>query len=99
MIKKFMMIRQYDVTGISGSGHVLDGVQFNNGKVVIAWNKGIANASSIVVWDCFDDFYRVHIARHPENETIIIWEDEPNYKKYLMLYETKFDKISQDNFI
>ncbi len=80
MSKKFAMIRVNDVGGVSGTGHILDGVEFSNGKVAVTWlGKGSVQASSVSVWDNFDDFMSVHVHSHPGNETKIIWEDEPDF--------------------
>lgn len=36
-MKKFIMIRVNDIGGVSGTGHVMDGIEFSNGKVAVAW--------------------------------------------------------------
>jgi hypothetical protein len=47
MSKKFVMIRVNDIGGVSGTGHVLDGIKFSNGKVAVAWlGKGPVQAAS-----------------------------------------------------
>lgn len=80
MSKKFVMIRVNDIGGVSGTGHVLDGIQFSNGKVVVMWlGKSAVQASSIAIWDSFEDFMSVHVTSHPQNETKIIWEGEPDF--------------------
>lgn len=33
----FKLVRGEDVTGVSGTGHVADGVQFSDGTVVVRW--------------------------------------------------------------
>ena len=64
------MIRQQDQGGVSGTGHVLDGIEFSNKKVAVAWlGKGTVHA----------DFIAIHVDSHPANGTIILWEDDPDF--------------------
>jgi hypothetical protein len=80
MSKKFVMIRVNDIGGVSGTGHVLDGIKFSNGKVAVAWlGKGPVQAASVAVWDSFEDFINIHVNSHPGNEAKILWEDDPEY--------------------
>lgn len=74
----FSMIRNNDESGISGTGRVLDGVIFPNGKVVICWNtqdnpESKVDVGSVSVFDCFKDFRDIHIGSHPSNKTEIKW--------------------------
>lgn len=76
MVKRFSMVRGGDESGVSGVGHVLDGVEFQNGKVAVTWyGKGDVDATSVAVYDSFDDFHAIHVASHPSNNTDIRWED------------------------
>lgn len=36
-MRRFKLVRHEDVTGLSGTGHVGDGVQFDNDVVVLRW--------------------------------------------------------------
>jgi hypothetical protein len=36
-MRRFKLIRDEDITGMSGTGHVGDGVQFENDVVVLRW--------------------------------------------------------------
>ena len=72
--KQFKVIRLDDESGVSGTGHVLDGVVWHNGKVTVCWCTPHA-PSSIVVYDSFDDFFNIHLKPHPTNKSIIEWED------------------------
>jgi hypothetical protein len=80
MSKKFVMIRQQDQGGVSGVGHVLDGIEFSNKKVAVAWlGKGTVHGDSVAVYDNFADFMAIHVDSHPANGTIILWEDDPDF--------------------
>ena len=76
--KVFSMIRNADESGHSGTGHVLDGVVFPSGKVVVCWDPddskvkiGDKNVNSIAVFDSMDAFQAIHIGQHPTNGTVI----------------------------
>ena len=36
-MRTFRLIRHEDVAGVSGTGHVADGVQFEDGTAVVQW--------------------------------------------------------------
>jgi hypothetical protein len=65
------MIREQDESGVSGTGHVLDGVIFPwTGKVVVNWRT---ENSSISIYDSWNTFVNIHIVPHPLNNTHIEW--------------------------
>lgn len=73
--KLFYMIRHKDVTGISGTGRVLDGVIFSTGQVVICWRKPDKKEnphahSSIAIYDSLDAFRDIHV--HNGSEIVFI---------------------------
>lgn len=73
MSKRFKMIRNADETGVSGEGHVLDGVEFDNGMVAICWRS---KTPSVTTFRSFVEFKHVHIDAHPSNDTEIEWLDK-----------------------
>lgn len=70
--KLFKLIRINDESGISGTGHVLDGVVWPKGKVTVCWNTKEA-PSSVCVYDSMKDFIDIHLKPHPTNKSIIEW--------------------------
>lgn len=72
--KLFTVIRHHDASGVSGTGRVLDGVIFPNGKVVVCWRT---ENSSVAVYDSFEIFSAIHIDSHPENETEVRYAEGP----------------------
>lgn len=68
----FTMIRNADESGGSGTGRVLDGIVWHNGKVSACWRT---RHSSVVVYDSFKDFISIHVDIHPTNLTEIVWFD------------------------
>lgn len=75
----FTLVRQSDESGVSGTGRVLDGVVFHNGKTVICWRTDIGDShgySSITLFDSFEAFEFIHIGSHPTNGSVIEWMDD-----------------------
>jgi hypothetical protein len=72
-MKVFKLVRGKDVSGVSGVGHVLDGVTFDDGTTIIWW-KGevIGRRSSISVFKSYDDFLAIHVRPHPENDNLLV---------------------------
>lgn len=56
-MRRFRLIRSEDVSGISGIGHVADGVLFEDGKVVTRWRSEVAQTC---VWDSIGDVEAIH---------------------------------------
>lgn len=73
-MRTFEMIRNADETGVSGTGLVLEGIEFSNGEVVVCWESK-KHPNSISIFASFADFEDVHITPHPSNKTEIIWHD------------------------
>ena len=67
-MKYFAVAREYDESGVSGTGHIIDGVIFDDGTVVIKW---LTEMSSIAIYRSFEEFKAIHIDSHPKNESII----------------------------
>lgn len=51
---RFLMRRDVDVTGVSGTGLVAEGVMFSTGRVIIGWVTGV---KSVGVYDDLMDLY------------------------------------------
>jgi hypothetical protein len=68
-MRRFYLNRMVDVGGISGTGHVADGVEFDDGQVVLSW-KGRHHCIS--VWPSITDVTAIH---GHEGATEIIWLD------------------------
>ena len=68
----FSLYRCSDESGVSGTGRVLDGVIFHNGKVVVCWRTDLHGGhSSIVIYDSWEAFEAVHVSPHPPEQTEI----------------------------
>ncbi|HEY2089064.1 MAG TPA: hypothetical protein VGH54_23950 [Mycobacterium sp.] len=73
-MRRFVLRRSHDVTGVSGCGDVAEGVQFTDGTCVIRWVVG--EHRSTVVWPDVASAEAVH--SHGGN-TVVAWIDpDPN---------------------
>jgi len=81
-IETFTVCRQQDESGISGTGVVIEGVEYATGQVVLHWLLP-SPRGSIAVFDSMKDFLNIHVESHPTNNTIITWADGEQhiYKK------------------
>ena len=73
-MRRFVMQRAFDASGVSGTGTVLEGVLFSTGVVVIHWLTPPPRGS-ISVFDSLDQFLAIHVVPHPDNRTAIVWEE------------------------
>ena len=67
--RRFKLIRDVDVSGVSGIGHVADGVRFEDGTTVVRWR---GERCSTVVWDSIADVEAIH---GHGGHTRLIWVD------------------------
>lgn len=70
-MRRFRLIRHEDISGVSGTGVVAEGVVFSTGKVVLSW---CSEYRSVTVYDTVDDLEAVH---GHEGRTRIEWLDAP----------------------
>ena len=73
-IRTFTVCRQSDETGVSGEGVVIEGVELASGHCIIHWLYPPPRGG-IAIFDSLEDFLKVHVKPHPENKTIITFED------------------------
>lgn len=69
-MRTFQVIRDEDVSGVSGVGVIAEGVLFSSGKVFVNWismHKIVEMADSVAEWEA------VH---GHEGRTRIVWDDE-----------------------
>ena len=73
-IRSFTVCRQHDETGVSGEGVIIEGVVLASGHCIIHWLFPPPRGG-IAIFDSLEDFLKVHVKPHPENKTIITFED------------------------
>ena len=67
--RRFDLCRLDDVSGVSGTGRVAEGVCFSSGKCVISW---LSSMPSIGVFDSVDELLAVH---GHKGKTVVRWLD------------------------
>jgi hypothetical protein len=71
-MRRFRLIRTEDVSGVSGTGVVAEGVAFSSGKVALSW---CSDLPTVTVYDSISDLERIH---GHEGRTHIDWLDLPD---------------------
>ena len=56
-MKRFVLNRKEDVSGVSGVGVVAEGVEFSDGSAAIRW---LTAKASTTVWNSVDDAVAIH---------------------------------------
>jgi hypothetical protein len=70
-MRRFVVDRLEDVSGVSGTGIVCEGVEFSDGVVAIRWKIGL---KSTAIYDSMHDLRAIH---GHDGKTQIIWLDWP----------------------
>lgn len=70
-MRRFKLIRNEDVSGLSGVGYVAEGCLFRNGKCVLCWKS---DHPSLNVYDSLEDIVYLH--GHQGKTTIVFIDDE-----------------------
>lgn len=68
-MKRFLLVRDVDATGISGTGTVAEGVLFSDGRCALRWRTAMA---STTVYDSIEDLEAIH---GHGGQTRIAWLD------------------------
>lgn len=69
-VRRFYLVRDQDVSGISGTGVVAEGVIFTSGKCAMHW---LTKYSSLAVYDSIEDLQAIH---GHEGKTRVVFETE-----------------------
>jgi len=95
-IRTFTVARQYDESGVSGEGVVIEGVTLATGQCVVHWLYPPPRGG-IAIFDSMNDFIKVHILPHPSNRTIITYDDGEQERFGLFSEEEKTDEEKDSN--
>jgi len=72
-VRRFYFDRQTDVSGTSGTGAVVEGVEFSDGQVVLRWRT--TPHSSVVIYRSIEAAIYIH---GHDGSTDLVWvDDEP----------------------
>lgn len=69
-MRRFYLFRREDVSGVSGTGRVADGVKFNDGVCVIHW---AIHTTATTIYNNIKDVLNIH---GHDRKTIIEWIDK-----------------------
>lgn len=69
-MRRFVLNRTEDATGVSGRGLVAEGVQFSNGKCVLYWTT---RHQSIAIYDSIEELEAIH---GHDSRTYVQWVDD-----------------------
>lgn len=69
-MRTFKTVRTRDVSGVSGTGVVAEGVQFTDGTCVLRW---LTDTSSTAIYNSIDELVAIH---GHEGATTVQWDDE-----------------------
>ena len=94
-IRTFTVARQYDETGVSGEGVVIEGVTLATGQCVVHWLYPPPRGG-IAIFDSMNDFIKVHIQPHPSNRTIITYDDGEQ-ERFGLFNEDEKDEDEKDS--
>src|SRR3954468_24191437 len=72
LVKLFHLYRNEDQSGVSGTGPVVEGVEFTNGWCALRW---VTNTSSMCFYQSIDEVRRVH--GHGGKTELIVHDFEP----------------------
>jgi hypothetical protein len=72
-MRRFVLDRTTDATGVSGTGTVAEGIEFTDGIVVMKWVVG--DHRSIVTW--VQGIESVRAVHGHDGMTEVVWLDQP----------------------
>lgn len=71
-MRLFELHREVDATGVSGTGTVAEGVEFEDGRVVMRWRTSV---TSCALYDSIND---VEVIHGHGGATKVVWLEEEN---------------------
>ncbi|HLP81379.1 MAG TPA: hypothetical protein VK141_05230 [Nitrosomonas sp.] len=72
-MKTFRFFRKEDVSGVSGTGYVAEGVQFASGKVAISFYPVAPTfVAGVIIFNSMDEVERIH---GHDGKTEVHWDE------------------------
>jgi hypothetical protein len=84
-MRRFYLKREEDVSGVSGTGRVADGVEFENGLCAVTWKS---EYPSITVYQSVTVLEKVHTHKG-KDKTKLVWVDPKFEELEVKAKETK----------
>jgi hypothetical protein len=73
-VRRFHLKRLEDETGISGTGLVTDGIEFDDGTVVMSWNT---DTTSVSIYRSMEDVITIH---GHKGKTVVEWTESESFE-------------------
>lgn len=70
MMRRFVLQRNEDVHGVSGTGVVAEGVEFTNGTIALSWLTPTSSMGFYANARCVEEIHG------HEGRTVMVWEEE-----------------------
>lgn len=96
-MRRFILHRKEDATGMSGTGAVAYGVEFNNGMVVLSWDSKFTSVSTFTSISVVEQLH----SHNGKDDTEVLWVDNKHLTpKQLLdiandLLELKADELQE----
>ena len=71
-MRSFALHREVDETGVSGTGIVAQGVEFDDGRCAMRWLTATASTA------CYDSTADVEAIHGHNGSTVIVWDVDPD---------------------
>lgn len=68
-MRRFVLNRIEDESGVSGTGIVAEGIQFSDGRCVLRW---LTQVHSIAI---YQNVGEVEVVHGHQGKTVIVWQD------------------------
>ena len=87
-LRVFHLERTTDVTGVSGTGKVASGVEFDDGTCVLRWET---HTNSTVFYQSIEDLEKIH---GHDGATLVVFDWERPYAQPIQKRNDKISKFS-----
>lgn len=89
-MRRFLLVRDEDVSGMSGTGHVAQGVEFWDGKCAIHW---MTEVRSTAIYESVEEVEFVH---GHNGRTKVEWVDTPKRIAEVQAYRDALERIARE---
>jgi hypothetical protein len=69
-VKQFLLFRKEDISGVSGTGYIAEGVEFHDHQCVLSW---FGKHHSIEIHPSIDDLMAIH---GHKGKTELVWRND-----------------------
>ena len=87
-MRTFVLIRERDVSGVSGTGRVAEGVQFSDGTVAIRWLTAKASTN---IWASLEDAMSVH-GHNGDTQAVWVSSTDPKSQEEKIAFRKAWDQ-------